>query len=402
MVQLLITANPTVMAIANVVTTMAAAGADRVTTAPVAAEIRPTAIAALATECAVGSAIRSPSPDVAFSIADHARRFFPTPGLARDGIPGVRLRQPPLLRAGRARAGRVDHPSSPHRQAPARSAHRPRPPHTRSYTGYVPLHRPYVVRNVFAAPRFSVQAVPQCFPIAGCVAYRGWFSEAAAKADAARLRAAGDDVWIGGVPAYSTLGWFADPILSSMLRWDDDELAGTIFHELAHQLIYVKSDTTFNESFATFVQEQGLRAWRASRDLPPEDAHQQAMADGFTSLVLDLRERLKTLYASGVDQVAMAAGKQREIAAFRTRYAHWRQQHWPGDHRYDAWVAQPINNAQLLPFGLYDQWTPAFAALFRRARPCVRPRAGDGPAGRRDRRAARFPVARLNAMQPAR
>lgn len=240
-------------------------------------------------------------------------------------------------------------------------------PDNRSYTGYVALDRPYVVWNVFAAPRFSVQAVPQCFPIAGCVAYRGWFSEAAAKADAARLRAAGDDVWIGGVPAYSTLGWFADPILSSMLRWDDDELASTIFHELAHQLIYVKSDTTFNESFATFVQEQGLRAWRASRDLPPEDAHQQAMADGFTSLVLDLRERLKTLYASGVDQVAMAAGKQREIAAFRTRYAHWRQQHWPGDHRYDAWVAQPINNAQLLPFGLYDQWTPAFAALFRRA-----------------------------------
>ena len=240
-------------------------------------------------------------------------------------------------------------------------------PDNRSYTSYVQLDRPYVVWNVFAAPRYSVQAVPQCFPIAGCVAYRGWFNETAARADAARLRARGDDVWIGGVPAYSTLGWFADPILSSMLRWDDDELASTIFHELAHQLIYVKSDTAFNESFATFVQEQGLRAWRASRGMPPQDGQQQVMADGFSRLVLDLRERLKTLYASGVDEAAMAAGKQRGIAEFRTHYEHWRQQHWPGDHRYDAWVAQPINNARLLPFGLYDQWTPAFAVLFQQA-----------------------------------
>lgn len=240
-------------------------------------------------------------------------------------------------------------------------------PANRSYTSYVQLDRPYVVWNVFAAPRYSVQAVPQCFPIAGCVAYRGWFSEAAAKTDAARLRAAGDDVWIGGVPAYSTLGWFADPILSSMLRWDDDELAGTIFHELAHQLIYVKSDTAFNESFATFVQQQGLHEWRADRGLPPRDGHRMAMADGFSALVLDLRERLKVLYASGVDNTSMATGKRREIAAFRARYQGWRQQHWPDDHRYDAWVAQPINNARLLPFGLYDQWRPAFAVLFQRA-----------------------------------
>jgi len=239
-------------------------------------------------------------------------------------------------------------------------------PDNRSYTGYVQLDRPYVVWNVFAAPPYSVQAVPQCFPIAGCVAYRGWFGEPAAKADAARLEALGDDVWIGGVPAYSTLGWFADPILSSMLRWDDDELAGTIFHELAHQLIYVKSDTAFNESFASFVQRQGLREWRASRGLPAPDGDQQAMEDGFTALVLDLRGRLKTLYASGTGDAAMAAGKQREIAAFRGRYERWRQQHWPGDHRYDAWVAQPINNARLLPFGLYDQWTPAFRVLFQR------------------------------------
>ncbi|MEO9077879.1 MAG: aminopeptidase [Rhodanobacter sp.] len=241
-------------------------------------------------------------------------------------------------------------------------------PDNRSYTSYVALDRPFVVWNVFATARYSVQAVPQCFPIAGCVAYRGWFSEAAASADAERLMVHGDDVWIGGVPAYSTLGWFADPILSSMLGWDDEELASTIFHELAHQLIYVKGDTAFNESFATFVQGEGLRQWRASRGLPAaENDHGQAMDDGFTRLVLDLRKRLKDLYASGLTDEAMAVGKRREIADFRTRYGQWRQQHWPGEHRYDAWVAKPINNARLLPFGLYDQWTPAFAALFRHA-----------------------------------
>ena len=240
-------------------------------------------------------------------------------------------------------------------------------PDNRSYTGYVALDRPYVVWNVFAAPRYSVQAVPQCFPIAGCVAYRGWFSQAAAKKHAARLLARGDDVWIGGVPAYSTLGWFADPILSSMLRWDDDELDGTIFHELAHQLLYVKGDTAFNESFATFVQTEGLREWRQSRGLPPPDQRARAMDEGFTRLVLDLRTRLATLYASGADAAAMEAGKQREIAAFRLRYAQWREREWPDDHRYDAWVAQPINNARLLPFGLYERWMPAFAALFDQA-----------------------------------
>lgn len=240
-------------------------------------------------------------------------------------------------------------------------------PDNRSYTGYVDLHRRWVVWNVFVAPRYSVDAVPQCFPIAGCVAYRGWFSEAAAKADARQWRARGDDVWVGGVPAYSTLGWFADPLLSSMLAWDDDELASTIFHELAHQLIYVKGDTAFNESFATFVQEQGLREWRASRGLPARDERDQALEDGFTRLVLGLRERLRRVYASGADATAMEAAKQAEIAAFRLRYEQWRDRDGPADHRYDGWVAKPINNARLLPFGLYDRWTPAFAAVFDRA-----------------------------------
>lgn len=240
-------------------------------------------------------------------------------------------------------------------------------PQNRSYTYYVGLHRPYVAWNVYATPRFSVDAVPQCFPFAGCVAYRGWFSEKKAQQSAARLRVEGNDVYIGGVPAYSTLGWFADPILSSMMGWSDDDLVGTIFHELAHQLIYVKGDTAFNESYATFVENEGLREWHRSRGEPDSDGRAQAVEDGFTGLVLDLRRRLKKLYASGLDSTAMAAAKAHEIEAFRKRYAAWRDHYWPNDHRYDAWVAQPINNATLLPFGLYDRWVPAFAALFKQA-----------------------------------
>ena len=240
-------------------------------------------------------------------------------------------------------------------------------PDNRSYTRYVDLGRPYVVWNVFATPRYSVDPVRHCFPIAGCVAYRGYFDEAKAKSEAAKLKEKGDDVYVGGVSAYSTLGWFSDPILSSMLRWDDDELAGTIFHELAHQLIYVQDDSAFNESFASFVQEQGLEAWRTSRGLPPPSSQAQAEEDGFTRLVLDLRERLRKAYAKGGDDTALETAKQAEITAFRERYRQWREAHWPDDHRYDAWVAAPINNARLLPFGLYDQWKPAFAMLFRRS-----------------------------------
>lgn len=240
-------------------------------------------------------------------------------------------------------------------------------PVNRSYTSYVKLDRSYVVWNVFATPRFSISPIQHCFPFAGCVAYRGYFSRDKAKAEASRLEAEGNDVYVGGVPAYSTLGWFSDPILSSMMRWDDDELAGTIFHELAHQLIYVKDDSSFNESFASFVQEEGLRQWRQSRGLPPQDEREKTMDDGFTWLVMDLRDRLKKLYASGVDDKAMATGKQQTIDDFRVRYVQWRDLDWPNDHRYDAWVNGPINNARLLPFGIYDRWTPVFLALFRQA-----------------------------------
>jgi len=237
-------------------------------------------------------------------------------------------------------------------------------PRNASYTTYVDLGRAYVTWNVFAAPEFSVDPVTHCFPFAGCVAYLGFFEQARADREAKRLAALGNDIAVEGAAAYSTLGWFADPVLSSMLRWNDDELDGVIFHELAHQRVYAKDDTAFNESFATFVQEEGVREWRAIRGLAPADASERLHDDAFTALVLELRERLRTLYARELSPEAKRAAKEAEIEDFRERYKRLRDAGWGSDHRYDRWIEAPINNARLAPFGLYDRWVPAFARLF--------------------------------------
>jgi predicted aminopeptidase len=237
-------------------------------------------------------------------------------------------------------------------------------PRNRSYTGYVDLDRPYATWNVFATPEFSVDPITHCFPFAGCVAYLGFFDSASAERERKKLEEEGDDTAIEGSAAYSTLGWFADPILSSMLRWSDDELDGVIFHELSHQLIYVEDDTAFNESFATFVQREGLGEWRASRGLPPAGDESRGRDERFAALVLDLRERLRALYARELDASAMREAKAREIEAFRDRYRRLRATEWKDDPAYDRWVEAPINNARLVPFGLYDRWVPAFGRLF--------------------------------------
>lgn len=240
-------------------------------------------------------------------------------------------------------------------------------PDNRSYTYYVQLDRPWVAWNVFATPELSVSAVTHCFPIAGCVAYRGFFRKDLADSEAAREKALGHDVALGEVPAYSTLGWFADPILSSMMRWDDDELVGTIFHELAHQKIYVKDDSSFNESYANFVEQEGVREWRAARQLPPPDEKGDALDHAFTGQVLALRDRLKAIYAQPWADDAKRVAKAEEFEDFRGRYLAWRAGEAGGDHRYDRWMARPLNNASLLPFGLYDTWTSSFATLFEQS-----------------------------------
>lgn len=238
-------------------------------------------------------------------------------------------------------------------------------PDNQSYRLYADIGRPFVVWNVFATAEFSLSPQNHCFPIAGCVAYRGYYSQSAARGEAAIQRLQGMDVSIGGVEAYSTLGWFNDPILNSMMGWGDERLATLIFHELAHQRFYVKDDTEFNESFATFVEQEGTRQWRAFRGLPADNDSKLKQRDQFIELVLDTRSRLETLYAQPLPVEQMRERKAAAFEQFRRDYRLMRDSQWSGDKRYDAWVNAPLNNARLLPFGLYDQWVPAFSALFR-------------------------------------
>ena len=191
-------------------------------------------------------------------------------------------------------------------------------PDNQSYRLYADIGRPYVVWNVFATQEFSLAAQNHCFPIAGCVAYRGYYSQGAARGEAALLKQQGMDVSIGGVEAYSTLGWFNDPIMSSMLSWGDERLATLIFHELAHQRFYVKDDTEFNESFATFVEQEGTRQWRVARGLAPIGSAALQQRDQFTRLVLDTRKRLETLYAQPLAADAMRRAKAAEFERLRS------------------------------------------------------------------------------------
>ena len=240
-------------------------------------------------------------------------------------------------------------------------------PDNQSYRLYADLKRPYVVWNVFATPEFSLNPVTHCFPIAGCVAYRGYYTQGAARGEAALQHQQGMDVFVSGVEAYSTLGWFDDPILNSMLNWGDERLATLIFHELAHQRFYAKDDTEFNESFASFVEQEGTRQWRAKQGLPLSDSSNLQQREQFISLVLDTRQRLKILYAQSLSAAEMKQRKAAEFERMRGDYRQLRDHQWAGSPRYDAWINSPLNNAKLLPFGLYDQWVSAFAALFKHA-----------------------------------
>lgn len=238
-------------------------------------------------------------------------------------------------------------------------------PDNRSYRVYADIGRPYVVWNVFATPELSLQPITHCFPIAGCVAYRGYYQKGAARGAAALMRQDGLDVYVGGVEAYSTLGWFDDPILSSMVGWGDERLATLIFHELAHQRFYVQNDTEFNESFASFVEQEGTRQWRVARGLAAIGGDQGQQREQFIRLVLASRERLQAIYSGTLDEAHKRQAKRAEFERLRREYRQVRDGQWGGDKRYDAWVYGPLSNAKLLPFGLYDQWVPAFEALFR-------------------------------------
>ncbi len=242
-------------------------------------------------------------------------------------------------------------------------------PDNRSYREYADLRRPYVVWNVFATGEFSVEPVQWCFLVVGCVSYRGYFSKEDAERFAAETAGGGRDVYIGPVPAYSTLGWFPDPVLNSFIHYPDVEVARLIFHELTHQVAYVRDDTVFNESFAVAVEQEGVRRWLARGG----DAQQyaafarvQRIRADFARLVRKHREQLAALYRTRLAPEPMRARKHEILRAFEDEYRTMKQQAWGGYAGYDQWFGAKPNNAQIVSVAIYTQLVPAFQALLAR------------------------------------
>ncbi len=245
-------------------------------------------------------------------------------------------------------------------------------PDNRSYTAYADLKRPAVVWNVFAAPELSLQLKTWCYPLFGCASYRGYFDHGAAQALADELRAHGYDVQVGPVPAYSTLGWMdwlgGDPLLNTFIGYPDGELARMIFHELAHQVVYVKDDTVFNESFATAVERAGVRRWLAAHGdeaLRAEYARFEARRADFVALLRAHRQRLAVAYAHGTDEEKRAR-KRAIFEDLRREYLRIKEARWDGWSGYDRFFAQPLGNAHLAAVGAYHDLVPAFEALLER------------------------------------
>jgi predicted aminopeptidase len=223
-------------------------------------------------------------------------------------------------------------------------------PDNGSYRSYADLGRPYAVWNVVAAPEFSLKPVQSCFPVAGCVTYRGYYDKAQAQRHADGLRATGNDVVVYGVPAYSTLGWFDDPLLSTFIGYPDTDLARLVFHELAHQLLYVKGDSTFNESFAVVVEREGVRRWLVAqgRDAPrTRDSEVQ---------VAQVRARLEALYRTRLAPQAMRERKRAELEVLRPLLASLK-----------GFEGQEPNNALIASLATYTDLLPEFERFLREA-----------------------------------
>jgi len=241
-------------------------------------------------------------------------------------------------------------------------------PDNKSYRSYADIGRDFVVWNVVAAPEFSVEPKRWCFPIAGCVDYRGYFHERRAREFANALAASGYDVAIEGVPAYSTLGRFADPVLSSMLRYGDDDLAATIFHELAHQLIYVRDDSEFNEAFATTVEDVGLERW-LEHEGEAARMHtfrqERSLDEKFTALLVLTHSRLAQLYASGVPREEMRSAKAQIFNELTADIHALEKTSGLGLPLYDEWIASGLNNARLAAVATYYDCVPGFMRLLK-------------------------------------
>jgi len=237
-------------------------------------------------------------------------------------------------------------------------------PDNKSYRTYADLERDYVVWNVFAAPEFSLTPKQWCFPVAGCVSYRGYFSKDDAMRASERLSDDGFDVAVGGVAAYSTLGNFSDPILSTMMHWDDTDLVAVLFHELAHQVVYVKDDSAFNESFATAVEEIGVKLWLESRGEEEKMADYVAgreLQQRLLQLVAVARSGLQEVYESDVDVVYKRALKSERLKTLAEDVAAELQR---SGRNGSGWLNGELNNARLISMTLYEGRLPSFRALY--------------------------------------
>jgi predicted aminopeptidase len=233
------------------------------------------------------------------------------------------------------------------------------------YLSYVELNRPYVVWNVFAAPEFSLTPETWCFPIVGCVTYRGYFKEADARRFGDALAQKGFDVYIGGAIAYSTLGWFDDPILSTFINLSAADTVALIFHELAHGLLYITDDTAFNESFATAVEQEGLKRWQLSND--PSEGYtdwqrKRRYRQKFTDLVSKYRIRLEALYESSLSTDEKRNQKADVFNQMQSEFRTLKLNHHEMSV-YSAWFNRPLNNAQLISVATYHDWVPAFSQM---------------------------------------
>jgi len=234
-----------------------------------------------------------------------------------------------------------------------------------NYLAYVDLKRPYVVWNVTAAAEFSLTPKTWCYPVVGCAAYRGYFTEKNARRYADKLSSQGYEVYVAGVRAYSTLGWFDDPVLSTFIRYSEDQSAALIFHELAHQELYLKGDTAFNESFATAVEQEGLKRWQVQtqasyryRDYLAKYRRQQQ----FIQLIMHYRRMLEALYQSDASPLKKREQKAAIFSALRGEFDRLKSSK-NGWAAYDNWMNHSLNNAKIASVAAYHDFVPAFQKL---------------------------------------
>jgi predicted aminopeptidase len=242
-------------------------------------------------------------------------------------------------------------------------------PDNNSYKNYASLKRQYVLWNVVATPELSLKPLQWCFPVAGCVNYRGYYSKDAAQDYAKQLQAEGNDVEVGGVAAYSTLGWFSDPLISTFINYPDGELARMIFHELAHQVVYVAGDSQFNEAFASAVEEVGVERWLerfGNQSMRDGYARYKSRKHDFLALLMKYRKALEQNYAL-VDRSAAQkrAVKARLFQELKDEYQVLKG-NWGGYAGYDRFFEQPLSNAHLASIATYEDFVPAFRTMLRR------------------------------------